>query len=162
MASRIEKLLLAVVAVIVAVPVGMLTQPANAAENVSACSLLTREEAKKLAPWPALFDQIKTQEDTLANGSGCAYPNVQIQVMSMSQDAWKRWVAAFKNATLESVAGIGEEGYFRDNQQMWAEVIAKVGTQVVTIQLSPNAGETPQAAKPRAIALAKALAAKLR
>src|SRR5262245_14904234 len=130
-------------------------------QKISACSLLTREEVKEVVPWPPLLDQLESEEDVLPNGSGCNYPNTYIQVLSAS--AWESFVDVFgKDATSEPVAGIGDEAYIRDNQHMWAELCAKVGTHVLTIQHDLNDGETTQAAKPRVIALAKLAAARLK
>jgi hypothetical protein len=133
------------------------------ARKVSACSLLTMEEVKQFAPWPPQLDQFKPQEDVMANGSGCSYPSVYIQVMSMPESGWKRWLDGLKDETLEPVSGIGDEAFIRDNKKRFAELCAKVGGQVITVQydLDENQGETTQSAKPRVIALAKALAAKL-
>jgi hypothetical protein len=96
-------------------------------------------------------------------GSGCSYPSVYIQVMSMPESGWKRWLDGLKDETLEPVSGIGDEAFIRDNKKRFAELCAKVGGQVITVQydLDENQGETTQSAKPRVIALAKALAAKL-
>jgi hypothetical protein len=134
-------------------------------QKVSACSLLTKEEVKKFAPWAPHLDQFEPEEEALANGSACNYPRVYIQVMSMSESGWKRWLDSFrKNETLEPVAGVGDEAYLRDNGRRFAELCAKVGTHVLTVQYSLNdhQGETTQAAKPQVVALSQALAAKLR
>jgi len=166
MISPAERFWLALVAVATATSVGLLFQHAHAAtqvQKVSACSLLTKEEVKKFAPWPPHVDQTPIQEDALANGSGCNYPSVYIQVMSMSQDGWKRWLDGLKNKTMEPVAGVGDEAYMRDNNKRFAELCAKVGANVLTVQynLKEEDGETTQAVKPRVIALSKALAEKL-
>src|SRR5262245_12283048 len=130
------------------VPVVSFLERANAAaagapaQKISACSLLTREEVKSLSPWPPLLDPLETQEDSLQNGTACTYPNVHIQVLSMSQDQWKRWINSFKNPSLEAVSGVGDEAYLRDNRQMWAELCAKVGPQVLTIQMDLKDGES--------------------
>jgi len=157
----VKKFFLAIIAVAVAAPSGRLVQPARTeGQKISACSLLTREEVKKLVPWSALVDQIKTEEDPLSNGSSCTYPNTIVQVLS--QSAWRSFIDIMrKGNNPESVAGVGDEAYIRDNRHEWAELVAKVGTHVLTIQHDLNEGETLQAAKPRVVALAKAFAAKL-
>jgi hypothetical protein len=163
-----ERSWLALVAAATAATAGLSLHDARAAtgaqtQKVSACSLLTTAEVKQFAPWAPHLDQLKPQEDLLANGSGCSYPTVYIQVMSMSESGWKRWLDGLKNETMEPVSGVGDEAYIRDNRKMFAELCAKVGAQVLTVQYSLNEdqGETTQSARPRVIALAKALAAKL-
>ena len=163
-----KRLLLSVIAVSAVAPTTLLLAPAHAAssaqdQKVNACSLLSTEEVKKYAPWPPMLDQFKPEEETLANGSACNYPSVYIQVMSMSESGWKRWLDTLKSSPVEPVAAVGDEAYIRDNKGRFAELVTKVGTQVLTIQysLKEQEGETTQAVKPRLIALAKALTAKL-
>jgi hypothetical protein len=134
------------------------------AQKVGACSLLTVDEVKKFAHWAPHLDQLKPQEESLANGSACNYPTVYIQVMSMTPDRWKGWVNGLKNPTLEPVPNVGDEAYIRDNNRLFTEFCARAGTNVLTVQYSLNdvKGETTQAVKPRIIELGKALVAKLR
>jgi hypothetical protein len=128
-----------------------------------ACSVLTRAEVRKHVPWADTMESIfpQEEEDRFANGSGCEYPSVRVQIMSTSPDQWKRWVDASKNPTVERVAGVGEEAYVRDNKGMFAELYAKSGQHLVSLQKSLKTGETTQTSKPRLIALAKAVVAKL-
>ena len=63
------------------------------AQEISACSLLTRDEVKEVVPWPPLLDPLESEETVLPNGSGCNYPNTYIQVLSAS--AWESFVDAF-------------------------------------------------------------------
>ena len=142
------------------------SQQAVAASDppMHACSVLTRAEVRKVMPWSDQMEKIfpREEEDQFANGSGCEYPSVRVQIMSTSPDQWKRWLEASKNPTVERVAGIGEEAYIRDNKGMFAELYAKSGSRLISLQKNLKAGETTQASKPELIALAKALAAKLR
>jgi hypothetical protein len=153
-------------ALMLAVSCCVYSQQATAAEDPTkhACSVLTRAEVRTHVPWPDQMERIfpQEEEDQFANGSGCEYPSVRVQVMATSPDQWRRWVDAAKNPTVERVAGIGEEAYIRDNKGMFAELYAKSGSRLVSLQKSLKAGETTQASKPELIALAKALAAKLR
>jgi hypothetical protein len=134
--------------------------PAANPERINACSLLTREEVKKLVPWIPMLDQFKTEEEALgATGSACVYPSVHIQVLPFSQGTID---AARKRGKLEPVAGVGDEAYLYENPAGYAELYAKVGTHLLTIQKSVRPDEKMDAAKPPVIALAKAFVAKLR
>ena len=134
--------------------------PAGNADRISACSLLTREEVKKIVPWAPLLDQFPSQEEPIgATGSACEYPTVGIQVLSYS----KSFVdAAGKQHKLEPVAGVGDEAYLRNNAGRYAELFARVGTRLLTIQKNIGPGQTFETEKPAVIQLAKALVAKLR
>lgn len=154
--------------VLVTVAVGWQTAPASqkpvassasVPQRVSACSLLTREEIKKIVPWAPMLDQFKAEEEALgATGSSCTYPGVHIQVLPFSQGTID---AAKKRGKLEPVAGVGDEAYLYENPAGYAELYTKVGPRLLTIQKTVRVGETMEAAKPPVIALAKALAAKL-
>ena len=142
------------------------SQLATAANDsaMHACSVLTRAEVRKHVPWSDQMERIfpQEEEDQFANGSGCEYPSIRVQVMSSSPEQWQRWVDASKNPTVERLAGIGEEAYIRDNKGLFAELYAKSGSRVVSLQKNLQPGETLQASKPQLIALAKAVVAKLR
>ena len=141
-------------------------QQATASDDptLHACSVLTRAEVRKHVPWSDQMERIfpQAEEDQFANGSGCEYPSIRVQVMSTSPDHWKRWLDASKNPTVERVAGVGDEAYIRDNKGMFAELYAKSGSRLLSLQKNLKSGETTQSSKPELIALAKALAAKLR
>ena len=144
---------------------GALVLPALAeqAQRVDACSLLTREEVKKLAPWPDFLDQMWVKEERSAGGASCNYPSVYIQIMPMPESGWTRWLEGFKKGSpLEPIADVGDEAYLRDNRGHSAELLSKVGTRAFTVQLSLNGAQTTQSVKPNVVALGKALAAKLR
>ena len=137
--------------------------PAAAAAKggrIDACSLLKREEVRKFAPWPPMLDGIATQEEPIGTaGSSCNYPSVDIQVLPFQRSTID---AVRKRGKLESVAGVGDEAYLHENPAGYAEVYAKVGDRLLTIQRSVLTGEKMDTAKPAAVNLAKALVAKLR
>jgi hypothetical protein len=149
-----------------AITLSGLSLQATAADDASihACSVLTRAEVRQHVPWPDQMERIfpQAEEDRFANGSGCEYPSIRVQVMSTTPDQWQRWVDTSKNATVERIAGVGEEAYIRDNKGLFAELYAKSGSHLVSLQKNLGNGETTQASKPQLIALAKALVAKLR
>jgi hypothetical protein len=154
------------IAIVLPVVLYVFSQQATAAEDPTqhACSVLTRAEVRKLVPWSDQMEGIfpQEEEDQFANGSGCEYPSVRLQIMSTSPDQWRRWVETSKNPTVERVAGVGEEAYIRDNKGLFAELYAKSGPYLISLQKNLKAGETTQASKPQLIALAKAIVAKLR
>jgi len=153
-------------AIVLAISFGVFSQQATASEDPTkhACSVLPRAEVRKHVPWPDQMEQIfpQEQEDQFANGSGCEYPSVRVQVMSTTPEQWRRWIETSKNPTVERVAGVGDEAYIRDNKGRFAEFYAKSGAHLVSLQKNLNPGETTQATKPQLVALAKALVEKLR
>jgi len=142
------------------------SQPATAASDPTAhaCSVLTRAEVRQLVPWSDQMEKIfpQEEEDQFANGSGCEYPSIRVQVMSTSPEQWKRWIESSKNPTVERVAGVGDEAYIRDNKGLFAELYAKSGSYLISLQKSLKTGETTGASKPQLVALAQAIVAKLR
>jgi len=67
-----------------------------------------------------------------------------------------------KDAKLEAVAGVGEAAWLRNNRNMFAELAAKVGPHLLTVQTSIDRGKTFETSKPQLLELGKAFAAKLR
>ena len=61
----------------------------------------------------------------------------------------------------ESVAGVGDEAYFRNNRDSFAEVVAKVGKYTLTVQANASVKDV-DTVKAGAVSLAKVLSAKLR
>ena len=127
---------------------------------VKACSLVTVAEVKKIAPWPPHLDQFATaEEEPLGTyGSSCNYPTVFVQVMAFKQGTID---AAKKAGAQEAVAGVGDEAYVRNNRDRYAELIARVGPHLVTLQLSINTGKTIEGEKPRLIELSKLFVTRL-
>ena len=126
---------------------------------VKVCGLLPVAEVKKLAPWPAHVDVMKPEEESIGTtGSSCNYPSVFVQVLAYSQ----RMVDTLKkSSTLEPVPGVGDEAYVRNNKDYYAELVARVGPHLLTIQMSIERGKF-ESAKPSLIELGKLYAAKLR
>lgn len=127
---------------------------------VKVCSLLSRAEVKKLAPWPAHLDAFaKGEEEPIgATGSSCNYPTVLVQVMEFRQS----FIDTFrKSGALESVPGVGDEAYVRNNGGRYAELVSKVGPHTLTVQLSIEPNKTFESTKPSLVTIGKAYAAKL-
>jgi len=127
---------------------------------VNACSLLPLAEVKKLAPWqPHLDPYAKGEEAALGSyGSSCEYPTVGIQVMAFNRSTID---ALRKAGPIESVGGVGDEAYVRNNRGHFAELVARVGPHLLTVQLSIDSNKPFEATKPSLIAIGKAFAAKL-
>jgi hypothetical protein len=126
---------------------------------VKACSLMSAAEVKKLAPWPSQLDQFPPEEEAIGTrGSSCNYPTAFIQVMAFSQGFLD---AAIKSGATESVNGVGDLAYIRNNRDRYAELVARVGPHILTVQLNMGQNEAFEAAKPRLIAVAQAFAARL-
>jgi len=129
-------------------------------EPVRACSLLPKDEVKKLIAGGPLFDQLPAEEEPVgAAGSSCNYAGVMIQVFSFSPGTFD---AVKKRGRLEAVSGVGDEAYLYDNPSGYAELYVKVGTRMLTIQRDLDAKATVASVRPAVIALANALVAKLR
>ena len=156
------------VLVVVGVCAGHLTsivgaEPAAAARGqyqvVKVCSLLTVSEVKKLAPWEPMFDQMKVEEEAFSNGSRCNYPTATVQVSQFRQTTID---ALGKGAKLETVSGTGDAAWLRNNQNLFGELLVKVGPHLLTVQMNISRGKTFDTLKPTLLELGKAFAAKLR
>ncbi len=131
-------------------------QPAR----VAACKLLSKEEVKKVLPWEAMFDQMPIEEDPIGTtGSACNYPSATIQVLAYTPRFFEQ---VRKLGKLEPLAGIGDEAYFFANPRGYAELYAKAGNRIVTVQANEGPQRNTAALRPGVITLAKALIAKLR
>jgi len=128
---------------------------------VKVCSLLTLAEFRKLAPWPPYMDSFATakEEPIGPQGSSCNYPGADIQVMSFRQSMIDM---AKKDGGLEPVSGVGDEAYVHNNQDRYAELYARVGPHLLTVQLDIPNGKKFDAIKPQLLELGKAFAGKLR
>jgi hypothetical protein len=132
--------------------------PPAAPQRVQVCTLVPKEEVKKHLPWNDMLDRMPVEETPIgADGSSCEFPTVGVQVLRFSQSFID---GARKSAPLEAISGLGDEAYFRNNQNRWAEVLVKVGPRLLTLQASID-GQI-EAVKPRVIELAKVYVAKLR
>jgi hypothetical protein len=131
-------------------------QPAR----LAACKLLSREEVKKILPWPAMFEQMPIEEEPIgATGSSCNYPSVTIQVLAYTPRFFDE---ARKLGKLEPLTGVGDEAYFFADPRGYADLYSKVGSRIVTVQATPGPGQKLEALKPGVTTLTKALIAKLR
>ena len=135
-------------------------QPASAssAQKIAVCKLLPTADVKKHLPWRPELDQFPPEEEAIGtSGSSCNYPSVMIQVLPFSQGMID---GAKKKGGLEAVRGIGDEAYFHNNRNRFAELYVKSGKYLVTLQSNWD-GKDPSV-KAGTLSLAKALLGKLR
>lgn len=141
---------------------------ASSVSPIRACGLLTATEVKKLAALPDplnLYATMPPEEEPLGKGSACNYPSLHVQIDPFD---WATIDALrTRNATqFEAVPDVGDEAYLRANKAArsveFAELYARVGAHIFTIQMDVPDGKTTASVKPGLVALAKAYAAKLR
>lgn len=133
------------------------SQPAADLQRIGACSLISKEEVKQHLPWIAVLDSLPVEEDEVgASGSGCNYPSVYIQVLPFSQSALE---LMREQSELETIGGVGDEAYLRNNANEYAELYVRVGARMLTLQA--NMDGDIEAVKPGVIGLAQALVDKL-
>ena len=158
-------ILTAAVVLTTSAPVVALQKPpadsqASQAGAIKACSLLTRAEVKKVLPWAPQLDQFPNEEEPIGTtGSSCGYPTVFIQVMPFSQ---RMIDSAKKRDKLESISGVGDEAYFHNNKDRYAELYVKTGKYIVTLQGDVPTGKTSESIKPAVVALGKLLVERVR
>ena len=143
--------------------IGMAAIAAEAGQAMSACTLFTKDELRPFIR-NRVFDLMQPQADPVGGGSSCSYAGVTIQLdpfpISVIQSA-----ASKDKANYEIIPGVGDQAYFHWNARAEAaEIAIRVGQRVFTAQVDddPQGGESPDSVKARAIALARAAAAKLR
>ena len=148
------------IAAVLAEPLAALPRQQPPPERIKVCALLPKEEVKKHLPWIAALDRLAPEEEPFGtSGSSCNYPSVTIQVLPFSQNFLD---AARKRGPLETIAGIGDEAYFHNNSNRYAELYVRTGKHLLTLQgNAPNDGKI-ESVKPGVLSLAKALVAKLR
>lgn len=137
---------------------GSRQQPATAPARIAVCALVPKAEVKRHLPWISALDGIAIEEEAVGSyGSSCNYPSVLVQVMPFSQGMID---VARKKGGLETVSGVGDEAYFYNNANEYAELYVRAGKQLLTLQA--NLDGNLAAVKPGVLALAKVFVAKLR
>ena len=139
-------------------PSSLLAQANTSEKRISVCSLLPKEEIQKHLPWESFLDQMPIEEEAIGtSGSACSYPTVYIQVLPFSQ---RMIDFAREKGGMEDVDELGDEAWFHNNADRYAEVYVKVGEQLLTLQADADDGI--ESVKPKVLKLANALVAKLR
>lgn len=128
-------------------------------QRVQVCSLVAKAEVKKHLPWMDALDQMPVEEEPVgANGSSCNYPTVHVQVLPYTPNFIE---SMKKSGPLEPITGVGDEAWFHNNKNRFAELTVKVGPRLLTLQADADDGKM-DAVKPKVISLARVYVAKLR
>ena len=132
--------------------------PSATGARLNACTILPREEVKKIFPCnvDAIID--KDEEIKLAGGSACVYPSVQLYVDEYSA---AKIEAARKHGPLTSIGGLGDEAFIQQKGKNWVELYVKVGRRFLHIEKDIFGSDTLESVKPSMIALARAVIVKL-
>ena len=136
-------------------------KPGSAKPATSACALLTPDLVEKYDTQdPKLRKLIpRSDEPTAPQGSACDDGGILLQLDPFAGHAGLR---KSPPKDWQSMTGVGDTAYFRNNGDRWAEVIVWTGTHHFTIQLSVPNGATAESIKPKVTGLATALVAKLK
>ena len=130
-------------------------------DRISACSLLSRELVRKVSPVdrkPA-FELPPEEEPIGQKGSSCEYGGIGLQVNpfaradEMRKSMGKEW---------EPVSGVGDTAFFRNNRNLFAELLVWTGAHHFTIQMGVPTDGTAEKIKPNTIALANAIIPQLK
>lgn len=97
------------------------------------------------------------EEPVGSSGSSCNYPSVFIQILPFPQ---RTIDLARERGGLETINGVGDDAYFHNNANRYAELYVRAGTHLLTLQA--NVDGTVESVKPGVVNLAKALVARLR
>jgi hypothetical protein len=133
---------------------------------IRACALLPAAEVRKLLALPdplKLYEVMPPEEEPIGKGSSCNYPSVHVQINPFDW-ATIDSLRVKTPAQFEAVPGVGTAAYVRANKRgsiEFAELYARVGPHVLTLQLDVPDGSSTAAVKPGLVALARAYAAKL-
>lgn len=136
---------------------GLLAARASA-QPLEVCPLVPKDVVKRHLPWIDALDQLPVEEEPIGtSGSSCTFASVVVQVLPFSQGSID---AVRRDGPLETLAGVGDEAYFRNNDDTYAELFVRVGSRLLTLQA--DAEDKIDAVKPQVIELAKTYVAALR
>ena len=131
--------------------------PAASQPAVRACAVLTRDLVAPFTENKKILDLIPPEEEALGTSStACEYGAVRLQLFPGR--GGKRTVSA---KGVQPISGAGEGGYFRNNQDRYAELMVWTNKHSLDLQVSVPSGRTAEAIKPDIVALANAIIAKL-
>jgi hypothetical protein len=128
-----------------------------------ACSLLTKEVVMQVTPYEKqardVVMRVPASEEALGRtGSECTYGGITLQIDPFPAATFEKQ----RDQTWVAVNDVGDGAYFRDNKGRWAELYARSGTRVLTIQMAVPNGRTAASIQPNVVALAKTLLPKLK
>jgi hypothetical protein len=153
-----------------AVPAAAVQTGGSKAAPMGACSVLSKAEVKEiLRPDPKRanaekrFDDFAPTEEPIGStGSACFYSGLIIQVDPMSPERLEE-IRKSSGSAWAMVSGVGDAAYFEVKKPVnMAGLYVRAGQRVVTVMLDYPMGADPESVRPTAIALARALLAKLR
>jgi hypothetical protein len=130
-------------------------------QRMSACTLMSRDLVEKFNTGSnQILKLMKPSEEPIgANGSSCDDGSIGFQINpfaradDLRKSPGKDW---------QPLTGVGDTAFFRNKADTYAELIVWTGPHHFTIQLGVPTGGTVESIKPKAIALAHAIIAKLR
>jgi hypothetical protein len=130
---------------------------------ISACSLLTKELAMKFSPAgnKAVFDMPPDDSSVGTAGSNCEYGAITLQIDSFTPARLDGIRKSDEKAWLP-VSGVGDWAYFRNNRNIFAELIGVVGSRTFFIQMGVPFKGTAEGVRPNMVGLANAIIPKLR
>jgi hypothetical protein len=131
--------------------------PAAGQPAVRACAVLTKDLVAPFTENKKMLDLIPPGEEVLGtSGTVCEYGAVRLQLFPGR--GGKRTLSA---KDLQPISGAGEGGFFRNNQDRYAELMVWTSKHSLDLQVSVPSGRTAEAIKPDVVALANAIIAKL-
>jgi hypothetical protein len=134
----------------------------GAGAPIDVCALLPREEAGKLLGYPVRARPAKRSDGpTECRYAGGMSGTVTVMVGTGTPKA--KWDAFMKElteagASLEPAGGIGDGAFFWDAHRLYAHTT----NYEITVSTTPSPGDDPAKIRANAIALAKAIIAKLK
>ena len=128
----------------------------SAPAPIDACALFSKNELR-----PFIKDPNFDKDPAERYGSTCAYPGAVIQIdgypFSVYESRWNR-----DKAKVDQVPGLGDAALFYRSDPMFVEIAVRKGQRTLAALVDVAQGETMDAAKTRAIGLARTAGAKLR
>ena len=126
---------------------------------VKACSLLSKTEVKKLIGATNAFDSVEPKDEPTTNGMGssCKYAGAFVQVAVSTSPM--NGLAGRPGS--EAITDLGDQAYISNNPAGAVDVYVRVGSYNLVVERPLEPGLTLATARSAALALAKALAAKL-
>jgi hypothetical protein len=132
-------------------------QAAAGQPAVRACAVLTRDLVAPFTENKKMLDLLPPQEEALGtSGTACEYGSVRLQLFPGR--GGKRTMSA---KGLQPITGAGDGGYFRNNQDRYAELMVWTAKHSLDLQVSIPSGRTAESIKADVVALANAIIAKL-
>ena len=137
--------------------VALQTRGAGAKPAIKACAILTRDLVEPFAANKRVLDLMEPEEEVTGSMSACEYGIVRFQHAPFPAGGKRIAPTGY-----EPLPGLGDEAFFRNNRNTYAELVVWSGAHYFTLQVGVPTGSTVEAIKPRTIALARAIMQKLK